>query len=925
MEGLQQSLDALAQLDISTLPPNELSSTLSDIISVATSVRDGTDLNTASKDEEQSSAEGAPSSPSSLPPNRPLHNNIAPRRKLSQPFIAPIAFVQHQEGDMDTMEPPANSPLLAGSPSQQPRERLRTLMSNAPKLGAKISRAVSNAAGTIHPSMASSGGVGVGVADDGGEADTASSTSVAQPAHPAMSRPRRPLLSGRRRDANPEASWINAARDAFRIIDVNGDGYLQKEEVIRAISTMQDENSEVDFAEGGDPAEMANKMMAEVDTDGDGQIGMDEFVEMMRKGQQQAGGGGGAGGKGGRAAGVGGLSMSYNHRMSQLARNVLLAHQKKIENSVIGDDLWMIHPMSNVHAIWDVLVSLLILLTVITMPLSIGWDDLNDAFFAMNLTVDFIFLLDVCKNFCTGFINENDAVIMEAKVVRRNYLTGFFITDLCSSLPLDLILRAAGASDAGGAVTGTKQSLKMLKLLRMAKLFRLLRISRLFKHIKELLLYLEERLNFRISDGFTKLLRLGIGALVLGHWIGCFNFMLVRLHNFPEDSWVVYAGLDDKDAYTQWSWSFFKALAQMIMIGFETPPFTNASCDTASQWCGIEHWITLMCLYIGAVFYSLLISSISAVLQTASLASRQFEEKLTVIDDYMRSKKLPAAMREKVKDYFHLQHANGKLYNETEILDMVTPILRREIKQFNGRDITNKVPIFKSVANKDFAEEMTNAIEPTIAFNNEVIMRENTTGDEMYFINSGVVEIFVAGAKNSAYVVIGDGCVSVGRLAWEVWLENCPIFCTCILSQSILSPRAHNYSTLEKYRSSWASVGRPRPGPRRSACCTRSAGSGCWKSSKTSPRWPSGCARRPRAESGGWSTTSTPPTRRCPRRTRSIRRTARRTCLAPTLTSWPGTRPRPLTSSGGSAIAAPPASTAALPGAASARRACTAR
>ena len=792
-------------------------------------------------------------------------------------------------------------------------------MSTAPKLGAKISRAVSNAAGTIHPSMASS------AADDGGEADTASSTSAAQPAHPAMSRPRRPLLSGRRRDANPEASWINAARDAFRIIDVNGDGYLQKEEVIRAISTMQDENSDVDFADGGDPAEMAHKMMAEVDTDGDGQIDMDEFVEMMRKGQQQAT----ANGNGGRAAGVGGLSMSYNHRMSQLARNVLLAHQKKIENSVIGDDLWMIHPMSNVHAIWDVLVSLLVLLTVITMPLSIGWDDLNDAFFAMNLTVDFIFLLDVCKNFCTGFIDENDAVIMDAKVVRRNYLTGFFITDLCSSLPLDLILRAAGASDAGGAVTGTKQSLKMLKLLRMAKLFRLLRISRLFKHIKELLLYLEERLNFRISDGFTKLLRLGIGAIVLGHWIGCFNFMLVRLHNFPEDSWVVYAGLDDKDAYTQWSWSFFKALAQMIMIGFETPPFTNASCDTASHWCGIEHWITLMCLYIGAVFYSLLISSISAVLQTASLASRQFEEKLTVIDDYMRSKKLPAAMREKVKDYFHLQHANGKLYNETEILDMVTPILRREIKQFNGRDITNKVPIFKSVANKDFAEEMTNAIEPTIAFNNEVIMRENTTGDEMYFINSGVVEIFVAGAKNSAYVAIGDGCVSVGWVAWEVWLEDCPYSCRIFVlahSQSFsLQLFLCANSILEKYRSSWASVGRRRPGPRRSACCTRSAGPDCWTSSRTSPRWPSGCARRPRAESDGSSTTSTRPTTRCPRRTRSIPRTARRISSGPTPTSWSATRPRPSTSRDGSATAAPPASTALLPEVASAPRACTAR
>ena len=127
-------------------------------------------------------------------------------------------------------------------------------------------------------------------------------------------------------------------------------------------------------------------------------------------------------------------------------------------------------------------------------------------------------------------------------------------------------------SSAGDAVSNTKNSLKMLRLLKLTKLFRLLRISRLFQHVKELFIWVEESLNIRISDGFTKLLRLGIGALVLGHWIGCFNFMLVRLNDFPVDSWVVYAGLDDKDPYTQWNWSFFKALAQMIMIGFETPP-----------------------------------------------------------------------------------------------------------------------------------------------------------------------------------------------------------------------------------------------------------------------------------------------------------------------------------------------------------------
>ena len=188
--------------------------------------------------------------------------------------------------------------------------------------------------------------------------------------------------------------------------------------------------------------------------------------------------------------------------------------------------------------------------------------------------------------------------------------------------------------------------------------------------------------------------------------------------------------------------------------------FTNASCDTASDWCSIEHWTTLLCLYLGAVFYSLLISSISSIIQTASLASRNFEEKLIELDDYMRSKKLPATLREKVKDYFHLQHTDGKLFNERGILDMVTPMLRREIQEFNGRGVAEKVPLLSSVNHKIFANELAGVIQSTIAFTDEILIKEGTVGNEMYFVNSGVLDIYVGGNQSDAYCTIGDGCVS---------------------------------------------------------------------------------------------------------------------------------------------------------------------
>jgi CRP-like cAMP-binding protein len=70
------------------------------------------------------------------------------------------------------------------------------------------------------------------------------------------------------------------------------------------------------------------------------------------------------------------------------------------------------------------------------------------------------------------------------------------------------------------------------------------------------------------------------------------------------------------------------------------------------------------------------------------------------------------------------------------------------------------VPMLSMKANTDFAGEVACCIEPNIVFANETIMREKTTGEAMYFIHSGVVEIFVSASQLSSYVAIGDGCVS---------------------------------------------------------------------------------------------------------------------------------------------------------------------
>ena len=126
-----------------------------------------------------------------------------------------------------------------------------------------------------------------------------------------------------------------------------------------------------------------------------------------------------------------------------------------------------------------------------------------------------------------------------------------------------------------------------------------------------------------------------------------------------------------------------------------------------------------------------------------------------------------------------------------EILDFLSPVLRREIKCFTAREICQKVPLLFNRSAKEFAADISSILEPTIVFANEVILREGQTGDEMFFICSGVVEIFVSGSGQVAsYVSIGDGCVSLVKSKMPSLFElieatNSLLFATQVLWRGV--------------------------------------------------------------------------------------------------------------------------------------------
>jgi len=259
----------------------------------------------------------------------------------------------------------------------------------------------------------------------------------------------------------------------------------------------------------------------------------------------------------------------------------------------------------------------------------------------INIVVDFIFLADVFKHFNTGYLDEMDFAVMDRVKVVKHYGTGWFLPDLVSSVPFDLF-------DSGGGGAKASKVLKLMRLSRLSKLLRLMRFSRMADTFVYMRAAFEDFFNVTIPDGAISLAWLVLGFSFLVHWVACINFMICRVYDFPEDSWVAQAELVDLDMGTKYSWCVFKALSQLIGLGFTTPPVVNTQCESVTEWCAIEHWVTLSCLYIGYLLYAMIISNISFIVVNMNKGRTNLVEKVWAVNEYMRSKKIPPMLRSKV-------------------------------------------------------------------------------------------------------------------------------------------------------------------------------------------------------------------------------------------------------------------------------------
>eukprot|EP00656_Telonema_subtile_P034208 TRINITY_DN3832_c0_g1_i1.p1 TRINITY_DN3832_c0_g1~~TRINITY_DN3832_c0_g1_i1.p1 ORF type:complete len:246 (-),score=29.37 TRINITY_DN3832_c0_g1_i1:18-755(-) len=95
-----------------------------------------------------------------------------------------------------------------------------------------------------------------------------------------------------------------------------------------------------------------------------------------------------------------------------------------------------VHHRSFFRKCWDALTAILLIWMAFSLPITVGFKVENNFLQKFDLVIDLCFLVDLVLGFLTTFEDHNKHTVTELRIIAKEYLSGWFIVDFVSSLPV---------------------------------------------------------------------------------------------------------------------------------------------------------------------------------------------------------------------------------------------------------------------------------------------------------------------------------------------------------------------------------------------------------------------------------------------------------------------------------------------------------
>jgi hypothetical protein len=358
------------------------------------------------------------------------------------------------------------------------------------------------------------------------------------------------------------------------------------------------------------------------------------------------------------------------------------------------------------RVVWDVFLIIAVLVASFVFSYRIVFDTAKADAGSWALTA--IFLADIAVNFLKS-VKVKLETIEDRKGIAARYLRGWFAVDLIAALPLVALLDEVRAPAGSAAAI-------LVDVLRLLWLVKLLRVNSLFRDFQE---------GFNTNPGLMRLVN--------------FVFWFLQGINIMSLGWCIIGATEQaRPPLDQYIRALYWCVTTIATIGYGDY-YPNHEKNA-------EILYTILVQIIGVGMYGYIIGNVSSLIANIDVAKSEYLKKLEGIKNYMRAKRIPPSIQEKVKNYYAYLWETRKNVSTWAMFEDIPHTLKMEMSLYLNKGIIEKVSLFKNASDL-FIREIVQILEPMVFLPHDFIIRQGEFGDCMYFLSTGDVEVLVGEQK----------------------------------------------------------------------------------------------------------------------------------------------------------------------------------
>uniref|UniRef100_A0A8C5BUL6 Potassium voltage-gated channel subfamily H member 5 n=1 Tax=Gadus morhua TaxID=8049 RepID=A0A8C5BUL6_GADMO len=424
---------------------------------------------------------------------------------------------------------------------------------------------------------------------------------------------------------------------------------------------------------------------------------------------------------------------------------------------------------------WDWVILVLTFYTAIMVPYNVSFKTKqnNMVWLVLDSVVDVIFLVDIVLNFHTTFVGPGGEVISDPKLIRMNYLKTWFVIDLLSCLPYDIINAFENVDEVRGWIADHPLppplqhyvSQGMSSLFSSLKVVRLLRLGRVAR-----------KLDHYLEYGAAVLVLLVCVFGLVAHWMACIWYSIGDYEVIDEltntikmDSWLYQLALSIGSPYRfnasgsgKWEGGPGKDSLYITSLYFTMTSLTTIGFGNIAPSTDGEKIFSVAMMMVGSLLYATIFGNVTTIFQQMYANTNRYHEMLNNVRDFLKLYQVPTGLSERVMDYIVSTWSMSKGIDTEKVLSICPKDMRADICVHLNRKVFNEHPAFR-LASDGCLRSLAVEFQTTHCAPGDLIFHAGESVDTLCFVVSGSLEVI---QDDEVIAILGKGDV-FGDVFWK--------------------------------------------------------------------------------------------------------------------------------------------------------------